>query len=287
MANHNSLKLFVPAALAYLDAWPQERLVLVTFSYTDYCVPHGFYNMDPVSGRDAVADSWPFVMDAMALLNHPRLLRWFAENPCVFHPKLTTVPIGPMLKVVPDYNFHSHPLMPFSNAKVPLTEALARGVHSTTRRNRKRRLLVAVEVKNTHMPPYKAHTGVRADNLGHMNAVAEDGGPPFAWGKHHKYIAQLSDYRFVWAPPGNGIDTYRAWEALLAGCIPIILSSPVAPAYRDNLQVIEVDDFKAINASQLDQAWYSTPHDLASWLTPNLFAFHWLHLIYQAAATAA
>ena len=36
------------------------------------------------------------------------------------------------------------------------------------------------------------------------------------------YIDKLSNYKFVLCPWGNGIDTYRLWETLFSGSIPVV-----------------------------------------------------------------
>jgi len=36
------------------------------------------------------------------------------------------------------------------------------------------------------------------------------------------YCTEMSQYKFVLSPPGNGIDTHRNLEALYLGCIPIV-----------------------------------------------------------------
>lgn len=38
----------------------------------------------------------------------------------------------------------------------------------------------------------------------------------------NEYFSRLPNYKFVISPEGNGIDCHRHYEALLAGCIPIV-----------------------------------------------------------------
>lgn len=72
------------------------------------------------------------------------------------------------------------------------------------------------------------------------------------------YYKGLMTHRFVFAPPGkpgiencavdvimtpvaagNGLDTHRAWEALLLGAIPIHLNNSIAAMFtRHNLPVL-------------------------------------------------
>jgi hypothetical protein len=45
--------------------------------------------------------------------------------------------------------------------------------------------------------------------------------------KQAEYFDELQKHRFVASPAGNGLDTHSTWEALLAGCIPIVPKSPL------------------------------------------------------------
>ena len=47
------------------------------------------------------------------------------------------------------------------------------------------------------------------------------------------YFTGLKENRFVVSPAGNGLDTHATWEALLAGCIPIVPKSPLDPLFED------------------------------------------------------
>ena len=46
------------------------------------------------------------------------------------------------------------------------------------------------------------------------------------------YLNNLKNYKFLVCPEGNGIDTHRIWEGLLARTIPIMLNS----VFAQNLQ---------------------------------------------------
>lgn len=59
--------------------------VLITTSNTDYCVP---YMEFPTLNRD-------IVHAANSLLDCKNLIQWFTTNPCIFHPKLRPIPLGP------------------------------------------------------------------------------------------------------------------------------------------------------------------------------------------------
>jgi hypothetical protein len=53
----------------------------------------------------------------------------------------------------------------------------------------------------------------------------------------------LQNSVFVLCPPGNGMDTHRAWEVLMLGKIPIIQNLPINKVY-ENLPVWVVEDWE-------------------------------------------
>jgi hypothetical protein len=62
--------------------------------------------------------------------------------------------------------------------------------------------------------------------------------------KHHEL---LQKYAFVAAPPGNGIDTHRVWEAMYLGCVPIVLDSYLMRFYDSlGLPIMVIRDFAEI-----------------------------------------
>jgi hypothetical protein len=56
------------------------------------------------------------------------------------------------------------------------------------------------------------------------------------------YVQGLRSHGFCLAPRGNGIDTHRMWEALYAGCIPIVRRIQALKDFED-LPVFFVDDW--------------------------------------------
>jgi hypothetical protein len=52
----------------------------------------------------------------------------------------------------------------------------------------------------------------------------------------NQYVARLLDSVFVPCPPGNNIETFRLYEALECGCIPLYVKTPGDEAYLHMLQ---------------------------------------------------
>ena len=59
-----------------------------------------------------------------------------------------------------------------------------------------------------------------------------------------EYSAIASNYKFVGAVRGNGVDTHRLWETLYRGSIPVIQNDDWAKGlHRLNLPIIEIDNW--------------------------------------------
>lgn len=75
-----------------------------------------------------------------------------------------------------------------------------------------------------------------------------------------KYYSNLASYKFVISPEGNGIDCHRHYEALLAGCIPILEHNDKIQEKYNNLPIVYTKDYSEINNDYL-QILYDTMLD--------------------------
>jgi hypothetical protein len=58
---------------------------------------------------------------------------------------------------------------------------------------------------------------------------------------------KLRRYKFVAAPPGNGLDTHRIWEAIYLGCVPIVLRSHMTSRFSElGIPVFIVESYEEI-----------------------------------------
>lgn len=78
----------------------------------------------------------------------------------------------------------------------------------------------------------------------------------------------LKTYGFVACPPGNGLDTHRAWEAMYLNCVPIVARSFLTERYESlGLPVWIVDDYadlQNLNETQLREIYWELFHKFAS-----------------------
>jgi len=103
------------------------------------------------------------------------------------------------------------------------------------------------------------------------------------------YWRALGEHMFVAAPTGQGMDTYRLWEALFLGSVPVVVSSALDLLYRD-LPVIIIESWESINATSLAN-WKL---EIVQRFGPEPFAHvqekltmrYWVDLVQQAAKSS-
>lgn len=70
-----------------------------------------------------------------------------------------------------------------------------------------------------------------------------------------QYFNDLSSYKFVISPEGNGIDCHRHYEALMAGCIPIMEDNPMVREKYRGCPILFTRDYSEINERYLEQKY--------------------------------
>lgn len=69
------------------------------------------------------------------------------------------------------------------------------------------------------------------------------------------FVKNLSNYKFILAPWGNGFDTHRLWEALYAGSIPITKSHKSLTCFNE-FPIVYVDKYEDLNFENLKTIKY-------------------------------
>ncbi len=166
----------------------------------------------------------------MAFLNNINIIAWYSVHPCWrLHAK-----------------FHPIPLGIFQNKKNYLRRRNLTQYFSKLRHTPKEKLLYMNFGFRRKFKPKR--------NLVHRlfaNApfCTKSGRVPFG-----KYMNDMSQHKFTLAPRGVGPDTYRAWEAMLVGSIPIVQSSQLNSLYAD-LPVLIVQKWEDITPEFLEQKY--------------------------------
>jgi hypothetical protein len=69
------------------------------------------------------------------------------------------------------------------------------------------------------------------------------------------YFNDLPCYKFIISPEGNGIDCHRHYEALMAGCIPIIEDNTLVREKYRGCPILFTKDYSEINEFYLEQRY--------------------------------
>jgi hypothetical protein len=95
-----------------------------------------------------------------------------------------------------------------------------------------------------------------------------------------EYYLELKKHRFLISPPGNGLDTHSTWEALLAGCIPILPKSALDPIFED-LPVWLVENWEDVTDENVNKKVeeLTAPDKKYKW--GKLFVHYWEQEIYR------
>jgi hypothetical protein len=149
------------------------------------------------------------VVDTIA--SHPGLLAWFSQNTVDADGPIQPFPLGVALRSI-------------SNVVGAMTK------HGGAPKDQA--ISVPYSTVHPHLPPLSK--GIRAGLLPVMD-------PPQ---RHQDYLANLARTQFVISPPGDGPDTFRHWESIAMGAIPVS-QLPVTFKKLFGDSIILVDDLVA------------------------------------------
>lgn len=185
------------------------------------------------------------------LLNDPRLIAWFTQNKgSIEHLKLHALPIG----IACNYWHYGDPEV--------LTEILTKPHGSGIKH------YVYVNFKAQNNPQARDHV---LDYFKDKPFCSFTDAKPW-----REYLLDLADSKFVLSPPGNGLDCYRPWEALLFGKIPIMISTSIDCLF-DDLPVIIVNDWTQITEEFLEKKYQELQTQIYN--LDKIYAGYWINRI--------
>lgn len=212
----------------------------------------------PVVIITSVSDFSPtYVKNWRKILEHPNLIRWYALHCDINHPKIVHMPLGI------DYNAGFGRLgihrRSYEKKKckydTPLEQEKQLKQIQSQLQLLKDRPLKAYTTGGINKTSFKRHDKYKYSRHDMIKYLANkswvDIEPKFisrneTWKKHN-------NYSFILCPIGIGLDSYRTWEALLLGCIPIVQSSELDPVFED-LPVIKVKCWSEVHPENM-QKW--------------------------------
>lgn len=148
----------------------------------------------------------------------PKIIHWYAKNMLVEDQMVSPLPIG--LMVGKKIGF--------------MKEQFGKGA-------KRHFMYVNFEINTNHGEREPAHT-----------IANEVKGALVLSGRSHQrdffqYILDVRDSEYVLCPPGSGIDTWRFWECLYMGSIPIVQRSPMTEYYAELFPIVQVDFWEELH----------------------------------------
>lgn len=162
----------------------------------------------------------------LELLNHPKILKWYAQNANIDHPKLQSIPLGLSNRRWGHGNIGE------------LEEINQEDIH--------RDALVYMNFD------INTNKGKRAEVY---NLFRNQDYVFYADRKSFKeYLRDLKSSKYSLSPPGAGIDCHRIWESVSVGTIPIVERCHNISFYED-MPIMIVDDWNSINRKLLEEKY--------------------------------
>ena len=167
----------------------------------------------------------------LTLLNDERIVHMFSQNTFIEHPKLTALPIG-----IANSMWHH-------GQKSSIENVIKNSKNFTSR---KERIYVNVSEETNYAHRSKVIGCLKNNEL--CDIISSNR-------PHPVYLEEMSGYKWVASPKGNGVDCHRLWECMYAGSIAICDDSVNARAFRDmGLPIILIGD-PSVDGSLSSVGW--------------------------------
>jgi hypothetical protein len=224
-------------------------------------VPFALVSGDSDISLDASIINHPQVA---AILSHPLLQTWHAQNLCVSAPKLYALPIG-----LDYHTIATSPRVWSMETASPIAQE--RSLLST----------LAEAPNFTDRAPmaycnwqFELARGDRQECLMSLDASAAFFEPSKV--PRQATWQRQSQMMFVISPFGGGLDCHRTWEALALGCVPVLRRSPLTKLFA-GLPCLFVDDWTQVTPAFLRES--AQRFSAAKFQFASLFKEFWLRQV--------
>jgi len=181
-----------------------------------------------------------------------KILHWFAQNMVAKNNKISVLPIG------------------LENLRYQLNGVL-NDFQTTENIVKSKTTLLSFNVITNNKERIKALDALKDNKFIESNIFAN----------HREYFKELKKYKFNLCPEGNGRDTHRVWESLLAEVIPVMIRD----THTENLASLnfpimlldEWEDFNSYSIEDLDK-YYKKETDSKSFFDVVSYEY-WLNKI--------
>ena len=183
-----------------------------------------------LNGHGSGFSCWPFVTQAFRHIDR-RIAKWYSTNMSVHEDVFQGIPLGtnPSTKeLVVKYRDTLKDKLLYMNFRHEREDGYE--LHSE----------IAHDFRIETWNRYKDRDWVTVESR-----VSKD-----------QYCSNLARHKFAFSPEGNGVDTYRTWECLYLGVIPVVQKSEVTAWFSD-LPILELteDEWKNLDAEFLGRKY--------------------------------
>jgi len=164
-------------------------------------------------------------------LKPKNILKWFTINPVYKHPDLVPIPIGIKTPEGRAYHDQYFNIKWFNEntEKLNKIEKDEKTVYCNWANNTNS--YRSKILKELQVPYYKTER----------------------FSSFELYCENMSRYKFVISPPGNGIACERTWIALYCGCFPIVIKNYIYDAWPE-LPIIQVNNYSEVTPKLLEES---------------------------------
>lgn len=102
-----------------------------------------------------------------------------------------------------------------------------------------------------------------------------------SFANHREYFEELKKYKFNLCPEGNGLDTHRIWESLLAEVIPVMIRNTFTENLASlNFPILLIEQWEDLNSLNIEDFnnYYKNEKDSKGFLDIVSYEY-WLHEI--------
>lgn len=167
-------------------------------------------------------------MEYQGILTCPLVIKWFAQNKMIEHPKVELLPIGVANAMWTHGNVNT--LLQVAQSNLPKNNTLYFYFNTSTNAKERESCKVTLEAKGLQFGSLKSHSA---------------------------YLQELASSKFAICPPGNGIDCHRTWECFYLNVIPVLLKSAFTESLSHVLPCILLTSWDEFDYSLLTDATYN------------------------------
>jgi hypothetical protein len=100
----------------------------------------------------------------------------------------------------------------------------------------------------------------------------------YAYMNYKYYLLDMSRYKWIACPRGNGIDCHRIWEALYLNCIPLV-DKNINTLFHNDLPIIYIDDWSNINYDYLINETNKIIENINNFNYNKLYLKYWKNIL--------